>query len=260
MGKGKRETGTVALVRPPSDSFRDCIVTFRRREPIGVDLAREQHRAYRECLGELGARVVELPEEPELPDAVFVEDAAVVFEELAVTANPGALSRRAEVASVAEALGRYRPLECIRSPGTLDGGDVVTVGRTVLVGRTTRTNAQGIAQLEQLLSPLGYEVRAVPVSGCLHLKSACTALGDGSLLVSRSHLDANLLSEFQLVDVPQSEPAAADVLVVGDTVVMPAAFPATAALLRDSGREVRTLDLSEFQKAEGGVTCLSIVF
>lgn len=250
----------VALVRRPSDALSECILTFRPPEPIDVELAKEQHRGYRECLRWLGAEVVELPEEPHLPDAVFVEDTAVVFDEMAVIANPGAASRRAEVASVAQALRRYRALKHIRHPGTLDGGDVVTVGRTVLVGKTTRTNSQGIAQLEGLLSPLGYEVRAVTVTGCLHLKSACTALGDGTLLLSRSHLDAEPLSGFQLIDVPRSEPGAADVLLVGDTIVMPAGFPATAALLRDAGLKVRELDLSEFQKAEGGVTCLSIVF
>ena len=249
----------IALVRAPSESLGRCLLTYRDREPIDVGLARKQHGAYVDCLRELGAEVVTLPELPELPDAVFVEDTAVVFDEVAVMARPGAEARRAEAPSVAEALSRHRALEHIRPPGTLDGGDVVTAGRTVLVGRTRRTNDAGIEQLRDILSPFGYEVRAVPVAGCLHLKSACTYVGDGTLLVNCARLEVDALDGFRLLHVPESESDAADTLTIGKTVVIATGFPDTAALLHDSGCVVRAVDVSEFQKAEGAVSCLSLV-
>jgi dimethylargininase len=235
------------------------LLTYREREPIDVGLAREQHSVYVDCLRELGAEVAMLPELPQLPDAVFVEDTAVVFDEVAVMARPGAEARRQEVESVADALSRYRPLECIRPPATLDGGDVVTADRTVLVGRTTRTNDAGIEQLREVLSPFGYEVRAVPVTGCLHLKSACTYVGGGTLLVNCARLDVSALDGYQLLHVPESEPDAADTLTLNETVVMAGGFPETEALLHKAGRSIRTVDVGEFQKAEAAVSCLSLV-
>jgi dimethylargininase len=195
---------------------------------------------------------------------MFVEDAAVVIDEVAVIASPGAASRRREIEDVAEALRPHRPLEWIRLPGTLDGGDVLRVGRTLLVGLSSRTNGEGVAALHEIAVPRGYRVWPVAISGCLHLKSACTALDDLTLLVNPNWLDAGaqkaLGERYRLVPIPAAEPFAADVLRIGTRICLPAAHPQTAELVNELGHEVLTVDLSEFAKAEGGVTCLSIVF
>jgi dimethylargininase len=195
-----------------------------------------------------------------LPDCCFVEDTAVVLDELAVLASMGAASRRPEVAGMEPVIRRYRPVCPIQLPATLDGGDVVRVGRTILVGLSSRTNAAGVNALASIVAPHGYRVIAVPVRGCLHLKSACTALPDGRLLVNPSWLELAALREYHCVPVPETEPDAADSLSLGRTVCLPTAFPRTAERVTQLGFDVRTVDLSEFAKAEGGITCLSLVF
>ena len=250
----------IGLTRPVSASINDCELTFHEQQPIDVERAIEQHRAYEDCLRGLGVEIVRLPAEPHLPDAVFVEDTAIVVDEVAIIPVMGAASRRPETASVATALQSYRPLRYLEAPATLDGGDVLRVGRQVFVGLTRRTNREGIAQLAAHLAPFGYEVRAVEVTGCLHLKSACTQVGDGTLLINRGWVDATAFAGFDFVDVATDEPSAANALLIGETVVMPSAFPQTIALLEARGLKVLRVDVSEFQKAEGGVTCKSIIF
>src|SRR5688572_7023332 len=171
-----------AITREVSSSINECELAFHARQPIDVAKAIAQHKAYRECLAELGARIVSLPAEPGLPDAVFVEDAAVVLDEIAVIANMGAASRRGEVVSVAEALARYRPIEYLKAPATLDGGDVMRIERTLFVGLSRRTNRQGVEQLSDLVRPYGYQVHPIEVTGCLHLKSACSYVGRNTIL------------------------------------------------------------------------------
>jgi dimethylargininase len=250
-----------AITRDVSSSINRCELSFHRREPIDVARAIAQHEAYRECLAELGARIVSLPEERGLPDAVFVEDAAVVLDEIAVIANMGARSRQPETASLAEALARYRPLEFLTAPATLDGGDVMRIGRSLFVGLSQRTNRHGLVQLRDLVRPHGYEVRPVAVTGCLHLKSACSYVGNDTILVNRSWIDAETLRGFELLDVAEGEEAGANALLLNDVVVMPGpAFPKTRALLEERGFQVRTVDVSELQKAEAGVTCCSLIF
>jgi len=211
---------------------------------------------------------------------VFVEDAAIVVDEVAVIPVMGAASRRPETVSLARALSVYRPLEYMRPPATLDGGDVMRIGRRIFVGASSRTNAEGIAQLRAALTPFKYEVTAVDVRQCLHLKSSCSYVGRNSILVNRELVDATRLAGFELIDVPASEHAAANVLliedVIGDAkesliagaaevavkgvVIVPSAFPQTISLLEARGFNVKPIDVSEFQKAEGGVTCKSIIF
>jgi dimethylargininase len=249
-----------AIVREVSSSINDCELSFHARQPIDVARAGAQHKAYQDCLVELGVRVVSLPAEPRLPDAVFVEDPAVVVDEVAIISNPGAPSRRPETSSLAEVLSRYRPLKFLTEPATLDGGDVLRIDRLVLVGLSRRTNQDGVAQLSDLLGPYGYRVQPVEVRGCLHLKSACSYIGDGTVLVNRLWIDAEPLSEFELLDVPKEEPAAANALLLNDVVIVPASFPKTRALLEERGFRVRTIDVSELQKAEAGVTCTSLIF
>lgn len=251
---------SIAITRDVSSSINDCELAFHQRQRIDVAKAIAQHEAYRDCLAELGARIVSLPEEPGLPDAVFVEDAAVVLDEIAVIANMGALSRRPETASLAEALARYRPLHFLREPATLDGGDVSRIGRFLFVGLSRRTNQHGLEQLHDLVRPHGYQVQAIEVTACLHLKSACSYVGTGTILVNRSWIDVKPLREFELLDVPGDEEGAANALLLNDVVVMPRSAPKTHSLLEKRGFRVRTVDVSELQKAEAGVTCCSVIF
>lgn len=258
----------IAITRQVSPSINRCELTFHAKTPIDLTKAIRQHEAYEECLRQLGGRVVSLPAEPELPDAVFVEDAAVVVNEVAVIPIMGAESRRPETESLAPALSAYRPLHFMQPPATLDGGDVMRIGRRFFVGASSRTNADGIAQLRSILAPFDYEVTAVDVRQCLHLKSGCSYVGRNAILVNREMIDATRLAEFELIDVPPSEPNAANALVIEDVnegknkpvVIVPLAFPRTIALLESRGFIVKAIDVSEFQKAEGGVTCKSIIF
>jgi dimethylargininase len=250
----------IALVRAVSPSITRCELTCMAREPIDLDRARAQHAQYTAALRSLGVQVVALPTEPELPDAVFVEDAAVVLDDCAVLTRPGAASRRPEVESVAAALKPYRELLRIEAPATVDGGDVMTVGRTLHVGLTSRSGAAAIEQMNALLAPRGYAVRGVPVDGCLHLKSAVTSIGATTLLINPEWVSKEAFPGLDFVEVDPSEPHAANALRVGDTVLFPAAFPRTADRLRDAGFRLMTVDADELAKAEGALTCCSLLF
>jgi len=253
------EKSRIALTREVSPAVSRCELTHLAREPIDLDRARAQHRAHEETLRALGCEIRRLPPQPELPDAVFVEDAAVVFDELAVITRPGAASRRGEVASAAEALAAYRALRAIEAPATLDGGDVLVVGRTVFAGLSTRTNEHGAGQLAAAVAPHGYALRTVPVRACLHLKTAVTRVGPATVLLNPAWVDASLFAEFERVEVYPGEDWAGHALAVGGSVVYPRAFPRTRDRLLARGLDVREIDLSELAKAEGGVTCCSLV-
>jgi dimethylargininase len=255
-------TPHLAITRDVSPDFGACELTHLERVPIDVDRARAQHRAYEQALMDAGYRIERLAAGHDLPDSVFVEDVAIVFDEVAIVTRPGAASRRAEVPAVATALAPHRRLEMITPPGTIDGGDVLVVGRHVFVGRSSRTNADAIHQVRGLLKPFGYQVREVEVSGCLHLKSAVTAVGDDLLLANPDWIDcAPLLREHQcaVIELDPAEPFAANALRLADRVILPAAFPRTAARLRARGLRVETVDVSELAKAEGAVTCCSVL-
>lgn len=249
-----------AITRQVSSSINDCELAFHQRQPIDVSKAIAQHTAYQDCLAELGVRIVSLPAEPDLPDAVFVEDPALVFDEVAIISVMGAPSRRPEAKSLADTLSRYRPIKFLASPATLDGGDVIRAGRLIFVGLSQRTNREGIAQLRGILRPYDYQVHSVEVRGCLHLKSACSYIGKDTILVNRGWIDAQPLHAFVLLDVPDEEPAAANALLINDVVVLSISFPKTRALLERRGFRVRAIDVSELQKAEAGVTCTSLIF
>src|SRR6266480_3788898 len=248
-----------AITREVSASINDCELSFHARKPIDVAKAIAQHKAYQDRLAELGVRVIYLPAEPDLPDAVFVEDPAVVVDEVAVIAIIGVPSRRPEARSIADALSGYLPLKFLSEPATLDGGDVLRIGRFVFAGLSQRTNSEGVAQLRDVLGAFDYEVQPVEVRGCLHLKSACSYIGNDTILVNRSWIDGERFRRFQLLDVPDEEPAAANALLIKNVVIIPASFPKTRALLKERGFRVRTIDLSELQKAEAGVTCTSLI-
>lgn len=249
-----------ALTRAVSPRLADCELTFLARQKIDGAKAIEQHRGYEECLAQLGVRVIRLPAAPDLPDSVFVEDTAIVLNELAVIARPGATSRQAETGSVADALSAFRPLKFIQPPATIEGGDVMLVDRRLYVGLSARTNAAGIEQLRAIVEPYGYEVRVVEVTGCLHLKTACAYLGGRTMLVTRRWINSQPLEEFDLIDAPDDELWATNTLTIGDTVFMVDGFPRTRVSLKERGFDVHPIDISEFQKAEAGLTCLSIIF
>lgn len=249
----------VALTRDVSATIGECELTFLDREPIDVERAVAQHRVYCEILADLGVRVVVLPAEPDLPDAVFVEDTTVALDEVAVVTLPGAASRRPEVISMAETLRRFRPVEYMLGPGTVDGGDVMHIGRTLYVGRTARSTDEGIEDLRRLVAPHGYRVEPVEVDGCLHMKSGCAYLGRNAVLANRQWVDVSAFGDAEIVDVAESEPWAANTLTIGDTVLLASCFPGTRAIVERRGFTVRPADISEFQKAEGGLSCLSVL-
>ena len=248
-----------AITRKVSPALARCELTHLDREPIDVARASTQHDAYERRLESLGCRVVSLPAEPELPDSVFVEDVAIVVDELAVVTRPGAASRRPETASVARALATHRPLAEIAAPGTLDGGDVLRLGLRLLVGESGRSSDAGIEQLATLLRPHGYSVEAIGVHGCLHLKSAVTQVAPDAVLVNPAWVDRAAFAGWRVIEVDPNEAYAANALLIGDTAIYPTAFPRTAARLERAGIRLVMVDLSELAKAEGAVTCCSVI-
>jgi dimethylargininase len=249
-----------AITRAISPALNRCELEYLDRRPIDLARAAAQHAAYERFLEEMGARLISLPAEPDLPDSVFVEDPAIVLDEVAVLTRMGAASRRGETESLAKALAPFRPLRHIEPPATLEGGDVLRIGRTLFVGASARTNAEGIAQLRRALAPFSYEVQAVDVRRCLHLKSAVTYLGEGAILINRDLIDPAPLARYRMIDVAPGEPWAANTLALGGVVLIPAAWPETAATLRREGFTVRPIDISELMKAEAGLTCSSLIF
>jgi dimethylargininase len=250
----------IAITREVTAAIAHCELTHFDRSPIDAEKVREQHSAYERALSELGCEIVRLPSDPDLADAVFVEDTAVVLDELAIVTRPGAESRRAETGTVARALARYRQTVHVQAPGTLDGGDVLVIGRRIFIGVSSRTNVPAIEQVQQHASPFGYEVEPVRVSGCLHLKSAVTAVDDRTLLINPAWVPPDVFEEYEAVSIDPREPYAANVVRVGEALVYPASFPRTLGLLEQRGFRVRVIDVSELQKAEGAVTCCSLIF
>lgn len=242
----------IALTRAVPSSIHLCELTHLARSPIDFDRARRQHEQYEAALG---CTIERVPAADDLPDSVFIEDTAVVVDEIAVITRPGAESRRAEIAAVAEALRKYRELRFIEAPATLDGGDVLRVGKRVFVGATPRSNTEGVRQLRAHLAPFGYEVSAVPVHGCLHLKSAVTQIGEETLLINREWVDG--FDEYERIEVHPDEPFAANALRIGGALIYPSMFPRTLERLKDFN--VRLVDADELAKAEGGVTCCSVL-
>jgi dimethylargininase len=250
-------SGQRALVRRPGPRLEDGLVTHVERQPIDVPLALRQWDAYVEAFVDNGWTTLEVPPADDCPDAVFVEDTMVVYRDLAVIARPGADQRKPETVAAektVEELGYS--VKRIAAPGTLDGGDVLKIGDTVYVGRGGRTNPEGIAQLQDLLTPLGARVVAVPLTRVLHLKSAVTALPDGTVIGFSPLVDDTGLFE-RYLSVP--EESGAHVVLLSDVrLLMAADCPASAQLFRDLGYEPVVVDISEFEKLEGCVTCLSV--
>lgn len=250
---------TVAITRDVSSRFNDCEITHIERTPIDVNVARAQHHEYVEALRRLGCKVVELPGESDLPDSVFVEDTAFILPELAVITRPGADSRKAEVDSIVEAIAPHMRYIQLRAPATLDGGDVLVLGHKIYIGLSTRSNQEAVDQLNDLLKEHGYEAIGVQMHDCLHLKTAVTRVDDHTLLINPHWVDTYHFEDFTWIEVDPSEPFAANCLPVGNAIIYPTAFPKTCAKLEAAGYRVKTVDLSELAKAEGAVTCCSLI-
>jgi dimethylargininase len=249
-----------AITRGVSPAIVNCELTFVARAPIHLARAVEQHRAYERVLENFGATIISLPAEPALADSMFVEDPAIVLDELAVIFPLGTESRRPEAASLAKVLESFRVLQYVHLPGTVEGGDLLRIGQQIFAGLSKRTNAEGIRQLESILEPYDYTVKAVSVTGCLHLKSAVTFLGRNTLLANRNWFDSSAMADYECIDVAPEEPHAANALAFENTVILPASFPLTRARIVAQGFEVMPLDISELQKAESGLTCSSLLF
>ena len=254
----------LALTRAVPPSIERCELTHLQRTAIDYAQAVREHAAYEDALRAVGCRVERLPDLPGHPDSVFVEDTAIVFDAVAVIARPGAASRRGEVESTALALAKYRPLAYVRAPATLDGGDVLVTPRAVFVGVTGRSNADGVRQLATILAPHRIQVVPVPVTGCLHLKSAVTFCGWreglGCLLINPGFVEPSIFEGFDLIEVDPAEPDAANVLASGRHVICPEAHTRTRRRLEAHGFVTLSVPAAELAKAEGGVTCGSLVF
>lgn len=248
------------LVRTVSRSLASCELVHVPRQAFDLERARAQHDAYVAELRAVGVAVTVLPEAPELPDAVFVEDPVLVLDECMIACRPGVASREPEVALLASAVASFRNVNFIRSPGTLEGGDVLRLGRTLFVGQSGRSNDEGIRQLGEIVSRFGYTVQPVAMKGCLHLKTAITSPASGMLVVNPEWVDLAPFRGYEILTVPPAEPWAANTLAVNDRVLAAASSPRMAEQLAARGLEVRRLDISELQKAEAGLTCLSVLF
>jgi dimethylargininase len=249
----------LAFVRAVSPRLAHCELTHLARAAIDPACAQRQHRAYTEALRKLSCRLEWLPPLPEHADGVFVEDTAVVVPEVAVVTRPGVDSRRGETPSVAAALTAHVQVRQLAAPACLEGGDVLRIGRTLYVGISGRSNPQGVAQLTAALAPFGYAVQAVAMSGCLHLKSACSFIPPDRLLVNPAWVDPAAFGAPVQIAVDESEPYAANTLTVGGTTLVSAAYPLTRGRLEAAGVATRVLDVSELHKAEAALTCMSLL-
>lgn len=246
-----------ALTRRPGPLAR-AELTHIERAPIDMAAAEAQHAAYCAALAAAGARVTLLPALNDFPDSCFVEDVAIILPELVIRTRPGAASRRGEVAEIAPHLPVDRPQVMIRAPATVDGGDVLVLGRDIFMGLTGRSNAAAVAQIAEATRPFGYRVTGVPLAAALHLKTAVSALADDLLVVNTGWIDPAIFDRRHIASAP-GEPFAANSLTVGGT-VFHAMGTETLNRIAAAGFAVQFLDIGEFAKAEAGLTCLSLVF
>jgi len=250
---------TVVITRDVSPRFNECEITHIDRTPIDVEVARAQHHEYVSALVSLGCQIVELSAEADLPDSVFVEDTAFILPEVAVITRPGADSRKPETESIIRALSPHRALVQVTAPATVDGGDVLVLGHDIYVGISTRSNATAIEQLGELLDVYGYKVTGVMMHDCLHLKTALTKIDDNTVLINPNWVDTSHFKDFDWIEVDPSEPFAANCLPVNGQIIYPTSFPKTRAKLEARGYKIQAVTVDELAKAEGAVTCCSLI-
>jgi len=249
----------LAFTREISPAIEHCELTHLERTTINLERARSEHAAYEAALRGLGCEVRRLSAGNDMPDSVFIEDTAVVLDELAIITRPGAESRRAETPAVAEAVRRYRPVAAVLAPGTLDGGDVLLVDRRLIVGCGYRSNEAGIKQLRSVVASQGYDVEAATFTGCLHLKSAATLVADDLVLLNPAWIDPGLFDPLRTIEVDPAEPYAANALRVGDAIIYPVEHARTLKRLEAAGLTIYPVPAGELAKAEGAVTCCSLL-
>ncbi len=248
-----------AITRELNAAIGNCELTFLPRVEIDAALALRQHQQYETELSALGCEVVTVPTKPGLADSVFIEDTAIVLDEIAVMCRPGTKSRRPEVAGVEDVLRQYRTIASIQSPGTLDGGDLLRIGKVIYAGLSTRSNQSGIEQLRRIVADYGFSVETVESTKCLHLKSAVSEVAPGLLLINSDWISRSAFKDCELIDVDTEEAHTANALRLGRHLIYPSSFPRTLEKLVARGIEVIPVDLSELQKAEGAVTCCSLI-
>ena len=256
----------IAITRQVSPAINQCELTHLERKSIDYKRACAQHKQYEDALRSLGIEIISLEAEPDLPDSVFVEDVALVLDDCAIMLNPGAYSRCPEVTSVEKALAPYRDIFRIQPPDTVDGGDILTVGRTIYVGISSRSTVGAVGQIKAILEPCNlkgtssYQVRTVRVTGCLHLKSAVTQVNEDTLLINPEWVSKDDFPGMDFIEVDSSEPYAANAVLVGGTIIYPSSYPRTRAKLEAAGIRMILVDADELAKAEGAVTCCSLIF
>jgi len=249
-----------AITRGVSPRIGDCLLTHMERQTIDAARAAAEQRAYERALRELGVRVTSLPPDDDLPDCAFAEDTALVLDEAALLARMRSPTRAAELDTIAEALAPHREIVRLDAPAHLEGGDTFRIGRTIYVGLSSRTNDAGVEALRGVVERFGYRVAPVAVRGCLHLSTGASYVGGGVVLANPRWVETAAFADRTVLTVPEDEPWAANALLIGETVVMPAGFPRTRELIEGLGQTVRTLNITELMKAEAGLSCLSLRF
>lgn len=249
-----------AIVKTVSHALSACELTHISRNTIDITLARKQQDLYIQTLKNNSINLHTLSPDHDLPDSVFVEDAAIVLDELAIITRPGTELRRKETEAIAGKLKEFRQLEFIKVPATLDGGDVLKIGKDIYIGLSTRTNRDGIEQLSKIVEPFGYKVTEVPIYKCLHLKTGVTYIGKNTILINNNWINVDLFRKYNHLVVPENDTFGANSLLINDVVYMSERCKPTIQLLNNHGFKTKTLNISEFEKAEAGLTCLSIIF
>jgi len=247
-----------ALVRPVPESYDHCVRTSI--EPISVDHAKRQHKEYCKLLEQLGLQLIWVEGDNALPDSCFVEDTAFVLDEKAIICNMSVKSRAPEVIAVTDVMAELKETHRIKSPAMVDGGDVLRIQDRILIGLSARTNSHAVEQVKKILTGTSLKVVRTKVHNVLHLKSACTYLGDNCVILSKGNFDTTVLSGLRKIIVAKGEEYAADCLAVNGTVLMAKGYPKTKRLIQNEGFRVKELEMSEFRKGEGALTCLSIIW
>jgi len=253
-----RVTIKYAVVRPVPDSYDHCVRT--NTEKIDVALAKSQHAEYCKALKKLGLELIWVEGDNTLPDSCFVEDTAIILGDKAIICNMKIKSRVKEVVEVAKVLEKLKETYYIRPPATNDGGDVLKIEDKVFVGLSARTSIHTTGQLRKILEDSDFEIVPVTIHNVLHLKSACTYLGNNCVILSKRHFDMDILRDYKKIVVPRGEEYAADCLAINGTVLMVKGYPKTKKLVEREGFFVKELEMSEFRKGEGALTCLSIIW
>jgi len=253
-------TDTFAIVRDVPESFNRCVSNSNTFDDIDTERAKWQHQQYCNTLSLLGINLIRLDTDDSLPDCCFTEDTVVIVDDLAIITSPGIKSRVAETIALEKTLSLYKNIIRINQPGTIEGGDVLIIERTLYIGISSRTNTEGIRQIAAILEPRGYWIVPVEIRNTLHLKSVCSYLGNGRIILAEGYFDLNIFSGFEKIIVPKEEAYSANCLYVNKRILIPKGFPETKELLEEKGLHVVELEMSEFRKADGALTCLSVIF